>query len=488
MKTFLAFDLGASSGRAILGHVGNGKVDLQEIHRFSNGPTEVNGHLYWNLLGLFAELKTGLRKACETGVEIAGMAIDTWGVDFAMLDCQGSFLGFASHYRDARTANIEDYAFAKVPRQQLYQSTGIQHMQLNTIFQLAAMQRDELPALKLMQTLLLMPNALTYLFSGYIGAEYTIASTTELLDPNTRQWAWDIIDQFGFERSWFPAITPPGTIVGKVKSSICAELNCPPVPVILVGSHDTASAVAAVPAQPGTNWAYLSSGTWSLLGLELDQPMLSTAARQADFTNEGGVGGKIRFLKNIMGMWLIQESRNTWTRQGQQLTFDDLDGMAAAAEPFRSLVDPNDARFVTPGDMPARIQSFCRDTGQPVPETPGQIMRCALESLALKYRQTVDELQQISASPIDMLHLVGGGTRNLVLNQYTANALNRPVITGPTEATAMGNIICQAMAVGEISSLEAARDLVRNSSESKTFLPQDAAAWQAAYQRFITIG
>ena len=484
MTSFLAFDLGASSGRAILGTLEDGAVQLEEVHRFDNGGIDVNGALYWDILGLFAEMKTGLRLALARGVELSGMAVDTWGVDFALLDAKGNPVGFPRHYRDGRTADMLPYAFERCSREKMYADTGIQFMNLNTVFQLAAMVRDGDPLLGVAEKLLFMPNALTYMLSGHVGAEYTIATTSQLYDANRRDWAWEVIDALGIPRRVFPEIVPPCTVVGTLREVVCDELNCPPITVILVGGHDTASAVAAVPASGDGSWAYLSSGTWSLLGLELDSPLINAEALEANYTNEGGLGGKIRFLKNIMGLWLIQESRAEWRRQGKPLSYDAVDDLASKAEPFRSLVDPNDESFVAPGNMPERLAEFCRRTGQPVPETPGQIARCALESLALRYRQTLDELEHIGGKPIAKLHLVGGGTKNLILNQFTANAVDRPVVTGPVEATAIGNIIAQGIAVGAIRDLDHAREVVRNSIETQVYAPADTEQWADAYQRY----
>jgi len=484
MKHYLAFDLGASSGRAILGSVGDGQISLREVHRFDNGAVDVDGGLYWNILGLFAELKKGLAKTLELGVELSGMAVDTWGVDFALLDAKGKFAGFPRHYRDPRTADILPWAFQRVPRERFYERTGIQFMALNTVFQLAAMVRDQDPALSHGKTLLFMPNALTYLLCGNVGAEYTIATTSQIYDPHAGDWAWDIVDALGLPRGLFPKVVAPCTLAGSLRPALCEELNCKPIPVILVGSHDTASAVAAVPARQNTSWAYLSSGTWSLLGVELPGPLINAAARQANYTNEGGLNGTIRFLKNIMGLWLIQECRNEWQRRGTAISFDEMTRLAAQAEPFRAFIEPNAEVFVAPGNMPDRIAAFCRDSGQPVPETPGQILRCALESLALRYRRTLDEIEQITGRRVEVLHLVGGGSRNELLNQFTANAVGRPVMTGPVEATALGNIAAQAMATGALASLDAAREAVRRSSETKTYLPGDAKAWQAAYDTY----
>jgi rhamnulokinase len=487
MNSFLAFDLGASSGRAIIGRFDQGTLELEEIHRFSNGGTHVGSSLHWNLLGLFSELKTGLRKALEAGVEISGMAVDTWGVDYALTDRTGSFLGFPYHYRDKRNDTAMDWVFERVPRERVYAQTGIQLQPFNTLFQLGATMRDNPELLRVADRLLFMPNALTYLFCGAAVTEYTIATTGQVYDPFAKDWAWDLIDAVGVPRGVFPEIVPPCTIVGNLRTEICDELACDPIPVILVGSHDTASAVAAVPALSDRTWAYLSSGTWSLLGVELDQPLVTDRAFELNYTNEGGVGGKIRFLKNIMGLWLVQESRATWQRRGEEYSFAELERMAAEAEPFRSLIDPNDSRFMAPGDMPGRIQEYCVDTGQPVPETPGQIIRCAYESLALRYRQTVDELEELTGKGVDVLQLVGGGSKDAILNQFTANAIQRPVVTGPVEATAIGNLVCQAMAAGVISDLGAARDVVRNSFETGEYSPQDPEDWQAAYARYRSL-
>ena len=363
----------------------------------------------------------------------------------------------------------------------MYERTGIQFMNLNTVFQLAAMVRDQDPQLSCGRTLLFMPNALTYLLCGNVCAEYTIATTSQIYDPRAGDWAWDLVDALGLPRRLFPQVVAPCTLAGGLRPAICEELNCKPIPVILVGSHDTASAVAAVPARQDASWAYLSSGTWSLLGVELPAPLITPAALAANYTNEGGLAGTIRFLKNIMGLWLVQECRNEWQRRGTTISFDDMTRLAAEAEPFRSLIEPNADVFVAPGNMPDRIAAFCRDSGQAVPGTPGQILRCALESLALRYRRTLDEIEQITGQRVEVLHLVGGGSRNELLNQFTANAIGRPVMTGPVEATALGNIAAQAMATGALASLDAARAAIRHSAETRTYLPADAEAWQAAY-------
>lgn len=488
MKHYLAIDLGASSGRAILGTVDRGRIHLEELYRFDNGPVNVNGSLYWNILGLFSEIKHGIRAAVARGLSLSGMAIDTWGVDFALIDRTGQFVGFPYNYRDSHTADVFDWVFDIVPRDEFYAHTGIQFMNINTVFQLASMQRRKMPALEIADKMLLMPNALTYLLCGNVSAEYTHATTTQLYDPDSGDWAWDLIDKLELPRRLFPDIQAPCSVVGELRREVCDELNCSAIPVILAGSHDTACAVASVPAsrQDG-DWAFLSSGTWSLFGVELDRPIIDDAALAANFTNEGGVGGTIRFLKNIMGLWLVQESRNTWTKEGREYSFAELIRMAMEAPPFQAFVDPNDDRFLAPGNMPERIRQFCRDTGQPIPETPGEIVRCTQESLALCYRRAVEQLESVTGKSIRRLHLVGGGSQDELLNQSTANAIQRPVIVGPTEATALGNIVCQAMAMGDIQDLAEGRAVVKRSIETRDYQPEQSGHWETAYQRFRSL-
>ena len=486
MKQYLAFDLGASSGRAILGTLDHQKITLEELHRFENGGTEINGGLFWNIVGLFQELKTGLKEALKKTKKLDGIAIDTWGVDYCLLDKHGFLTGLPHHYRDPRTDHIMPWTFNKISAEKIYQSTGIQFMSLNTIFQLAKSVENEDPELKIADKLLFMPNALTWLFCGNCSAEYSIASTSQLYNPITKDWAWDIMDAIGIPKNIFPKIAPSCTPAGTLLPSLQKELKCGPLPVILIGSHDTASAVAAVPADNSKKWAYLSSGTWSLLGVERDKPILSEKAQKANYTNEGGVGNKIRFLKNIMGLWLIQECRNEWIRQGHSFSFGELVTMAEKAEPFFAYINPNDDTFLPPGDMPQRIADFCKKTGQKPPQTPGQIIRIIIESLALFYRHTINELEDILNDKLEVLHLVGGGCQNELLNQFTANACNLPVITGPIEATALGNIAGQALATGDISSLQEARAIIGNSTNNKTYTPEKKESWEKAYQAFAS--
>lgn len=488
MKNYLAFDLGASSGRAIIGHYDGQTIELEELHRFANGPHTVGNQLFWDIDTLFAEIKEGLRKALATGTPIDGIGIDTWGVDVCYLGADGKLIGLPHHYRDPRTDDVMPWTFERISKEEIYRETGIQFMNLNTIFQLSASLRDKEEALQQADKLLFIPNALTYLLCGNVSAEYSIATTSQLFNPTTGDWAWKIIDALGLKRSLFPRITPSCTVAGTLTPEIQKEFDCGAIPVILIGGHDTASAVAAVPAVKETGWAYLSSGTWSLMGMELPAPCLSPAAQAANYTNEGGVGNTIRFLKNIMGLWLIQECRNQWIREGNKYSFAELATMAREqAEPFFAIINPNDHLFEAPGDMPARIREFCKTTGQRVPDTPAQIARIALESLALRYRQTWNELEQLTGQKLKTLHLVGGGCQNILLNEFTANAIQATVVTGPVEATALGNILGQGIATGTIDNLDAARKIVKRSTPTQTYQPTDAALWEEAYKRFQKI-
>ncbi len=488
MKNYLAFDLGASSGRAIMGHYDGETIKLEELHRFANGPITVGDGLFWDFNTLFAEIKEGLRKALATGQTIDGIGIDTWGVDVCYLGADGKLIGLPHHYRDPRTDDVMPWTFERISKDDIYKETGIQFLNLNTVFQLSASVRDNEEALKQTDKLLFVPNALTYLLCGNVSAEYSIATTSQIFNPTTGDWSWKIIDALGLKRSIFPKITPSCTVAGTLTPEIQAEFNCGPIPVILIGTHDTASAVAAVPAVNETGWAYLSSGTWSLMGVELPKPCVTEAAQAANYTNEGGVGNTIRFLKNIMGLWLIQECRNQWIREGNKYSFAELATMAREeAEPFFAIINPNDHLFEAPGDMPSRIKQFCKESGQRVPETPAQIVRIALESLALRYRQTWNELEAITGEKLHTLHLVGGGCQNVLLNEFTANAIQATVVTGPVEATAFGNILGQGIATGTIANLNAAREIVKRSENVQCYQPTEAEAWEAAFKRYEAI-
>jgi rhamnulokinase len=412
-----------------------------------------------------------------------GVGVDTWGVDFALLGRGGVLLGNPRHYRDPHTEGIMEQAFARVPRAEIFNYTGIQFMRFNTLFQLLAMQRDRSPLLDAAETLLFMPDLFHYFFTGIKVNEYTDASTSQMLDPNTRSWSQDLIRAFALPSKILGTLIQPGTVLGPLRPSIVRETGINAVSVIAPASHDTASAIVAVPAS-ARSWAYISSGTWSLMGVELKQPLVGDAALAANFTNEGGVGGTVRFLKNIMGLWLVQECRRAWERAGTTYTYDELMRQAETATLFASLVNPNDPSFILPANMPAALADFCRRHGQPAPASVGSTVRCALESLALCYRWVLERLEALTGQRAEVIHIVGGGSQNALLNQFTADACNRPVLAGPVEATAIGNVLVQTLGVGVLGSLADAREVVRRSFEVGIFTPRQPDAWLAPYERF----
>lgn len=490
-KNFLAFDLGAESGRAVVGRFDGEKLALEEIHRFPNGPTRVHGSLYWNVLLLFAEMKNGLAKAVrENGLAIAAIGLDTWGVDYGLLDRQGRLIGNPYHYRDSRTDGMIDRACQIVPRAEIFAQTGLQFMQLNTLFQLFAMAQQRDPALEMADSLLMMPDLFNYWFTGQKACEYTIASTSQCYNMQQNEWSTDLLQKLGIPTHIFQNIIQPGTELGPLLPALAQEIGVNEnIPVIAPGCHDTASAVAAVPVDESVknSFAYISSGTWSLVGAEIAAPVINDKCLAYNFTNEGGVQNSIRLLKNLGGLWLVQESRRTWAQQGQELSYDHLTRLAEEAAPFAALIDPDDPLFLAPGDMPARIVDFCRRSGQMPPQSKGALVRCALESLALKYRWVISRLEELTERPISTVHIVGGGTQNRLLNQFTANATGRPVITGPIEATAIGNILMQMLAVGEIGSLDEGRQIARRSFAVETYQPQENIAWDEAYEQLLKL-
>ena len=482
---YLAFDLGAESGRAVLGWLADDELRLEEVHRFANGPVRVGDSLHWDVLRLWSEVQRGLAlAAARAGDGLASLGVDTWGVDFGLLAADDSLLGNPHHYRDPRTDGMLEAAFAVTPRDEIYRQTGIQLMQLNTLYQLLAMVRADSPALASARHLLMMPDLLNFWLSGVKANEFTDATTTQCYDPRGERWATGLLERLGIPTGLFGDIVPPGTALGPLRPSVAADAHCPPVQVIATASHDTASAVAAVPAA-ATDYVYISSGTWSLMGIESPAPVISDASLRANLTNEGGVAGTIRLLKYIMGMWLVQECRRAWAAEGKTYTYDALTALAEAAPAFGPLINPSDARYLAPGEMPARIQAACRESDQSVPDTPGALVRCVLESLALEYRRVIDLIETIVSRPMTAVHIVGGGSRNRLLNQLTANATGRPVIAGPVEATATGNILVQAIATGRLASLREGRDLLRRIVETTTYEPRDGAAWDAVYERYL---
>ncbi len=485
---YLAIDLGAESGRGLLGKFDGERLVLEELHRFPNGPVRLLDTLHWDFLRLWDEVKIALRKAGVASPNLDGIGVDTWGVDFGLIGKGDTLLGNPVNYRDSRTDGILDVAFSMMPREQIYAATGLQFMPFNTAFQLLAMKRQGSPLLDIAETMLMMPDLFGWLLTGRRASERTDASTTQLLDPRSSIWSDDICNGLGLPRSILPELINPGTELGTLKKSISEEVGVRMLRVLATATHDTAAAVAAVPVPGGRvgvpDWCYLSSGTWSLLGVETPHPVINDQTLRYNFTNEGGVVGTTRLLKNIMGLWLVQECRRTWARSGKDYTYEELIPRAQSADPFVSLVDPDDASFLAPGDMPARLAAFCQKTGQPVPQDEGAFIRCALESLALKYHWAIERLEGIVGTKIKSIHVVGGGAKNALLNQFTADACALPVFAGPVEATAAGNVLMQAMGRGKIANLADARAIVARSFEVVTYEPHDTAAWDQASGRF----
>jgi rhamnulokinase len=482
--TVAAVDLGASSGRVMAARVGTGRLDLHEVHRFPNRPVRTAGTLHWDVLALYGGILDGLRAAGRDLGRLDGVGIDSWAVDYGLLDADGALLGNPVHYRDAWHETAVPAVHAVVPPAELYRITGVQHLPFNTVFQLAA-TRDS-ARLVAARTLLLIPDLLAYWLTGAVGAEVTNASTTGLLDATSREWSRPVIDGLRLPRELFPPLRQPGERLGELRNDVLAEIGLAgPVPVTAVGSHDTASAVVGVPAAVD-RFAYISCGTWSLVGVELEKPVLTEESRVAGFTNELGVDGTVRYLRNVMGLWLLQESQRTWAAAG--LTADLAGLLAAAAQvpAFTAVVDPDDPRFLPPGDMPARIAQACSETGQTPPQSQAESVRCILDSLALAYRRTVRRAAELSGRDVEVVHLVGGGARNTLLCQLTADACGRPVLAGPVEAAALGNVLIQARGLGAVSgALPELRALLRTTQDAQLYLPTPGAdaAWRAAEQR-----
>lgn len=485
-NSFLAFDLGASSGRAILGTLENKKLELTEVHRFVNQMQFINGHYFWNIFSLFEELKKGLQKCIrEFGVQPESVAVDTWGVDFVHLDRNGMILSLPYAYRDSRTDKAMEDLFRLIPREEVYRMTGIQFMQFNSLFQLFSMVRDNHPLLKVTDRILFMPDALNYLFSGEARTEFSIASTSQMIRPGRCEWQQPLLEKAGIPLSFLGEIIPPGTIIGKISPEVAEETSSRQIPVVAVGGHDTASAIASVPAR-NANFAYISSGTWSLMGIESAEPIISDQTATMNFTNEGGVEGTTRFLKNIMGLWLIQECRRCWAKE-KEYSWEEMVEMVRTAEPFKFLVNPDKTCFLNPGDMPKAIVGNCHGTTGEKPATHAEIIRCVYDSLALKYRYTLDQIRKVSDKPIEKIHIIGGGSNNYFLNQLTANVTGLSVTAGPGEATATGNILMQAKAMGLVGSLDEIRKIVRDSFDVLTFLPESIGQLDEVYRRFCTL-
>lgn len=483
----LAFDFGASSGRAISGSYDGTRLSLETIHHFPNGPVALAGHLYWDVLRFVSEMREGIRKAVhQPGGGPAAIGIDTWGVDFGLLDAQGELLGNPYHYRDSRTEGMPAEAFRRMPKEAIFSLTGVAFQPFNTLFQLLAMRVQKPQVLDRATTLLMMPDLLAYFLTGVSGTEYTDASTTQLLDARTRVWSKELLRVMDLPESIFGPIHEPGKVRGPVSDVTVAETGCGHIPVIAVAGHDTASAVAAVPL-PGPRSAYLSSGTWSLLGVEVPSPMLDHQVMDWKFTNEGGVGGSYRLLRNVMGLWILQECMREWDAAGKGTSYEAIITAAGQASPLVACIDPDAKQFYAPGAMECRIAAYCSATGQPVPEGQGAMARCILESLALKYRWAVERLERLVGFTIHELVIVGGGARNTLLNQWTANALHRPVIAGPSEATAVGNLLVQLGVLGEVGSVSDMRRMVNASFPGTLYSPGESTQWDEAYERFCRV-
>ena len=482
---YLAFDLGASSGRAILGSLGrDGRLTLEELHRFPNAMVDVLGNLHWDLLGLYREM---LRALARCGKTQAGpptsIGIDTWGVDFGLLDRSGRLLGNPRTYRDPANARAMEAFLEKVPAETVYRRTGIQLLPINTLFQLHARVRENDPQLGAARDLLFLPDLLLYFLTGAKISEFTFATTSQLRNARTNQWDPLLFEALGIPRSLMQEVVPPGSVVGRLARSVVEHTGVGPLPAVAVASHDTASAVAAIPAA-GEDFAYISSGTWSLVGIESKEPIIDERSRERNITNEGGLEHNVRVLKNVMGLWLLEECRKRWARERDH-THEELLSLAGRSPAFRTLLVPDDPRFLNPPDMPGVIREFARETGQPEPEEIGHFVRAIFESLALAYRHALVQIREVSSAAVRRIHVIGGGSRNGLLCQLTADATGLPVHAGPAEATAVGNLLVQAMADGRIASLGELRQVVRDSFPVETFEPSGHADWEAAYQRFL---
>ena len=477
IHNFLAIDLGASSGRAVLGRLEDERVTFSEVHRFPNGPIHVNGSLRWDVVALEREIRLGVQRAVERVDRLDGLGLDSWGVDYVLLNAAapGQPIEPPFHYRDSRTAGAMDRVFKKISRSDLYARTGIQFLPFNTIYQLASEDKERLASA---DGLLLIADYFAHRLGARPVGEMTLASTSQLLDARTRGWATDLAGQLGIPADLLPELVEAGQVIGQTDDG---------TPIIATASHDTGAAVVGCPAAGPGDWAFLSSGTWSILGMELDQPRLGPDALAAGMSNEAGVAGTIRLLRNIMGLWLLQESRRQWAAAGKDQTWDELVRLAGDAKPFSAVLDPDDETFLAPGDMPARIAEFCRRTNQPAPDSVGQFVRVIFESLALKTRWVLDRLESVAGRRAHTIHLVGGGASNRLLCQWTADATSRVVLAGPAEATAAGNVLTQAVGVGAISSFAYARQVLRQSIELDEYEPLPSAEWDGAYERLRSL-
>lgn len=482
-RDYLAIDLGAESGRLILGVLDGARLELREVHRFPNGPVRLPDGLHWDVLRLWSEIRLGLEQAAaQSAGGLCSLGLDTWGVDFALLDGRGRLLSNPSHYRDGRTDGMLAEAFRRVPRDEIFRRTGNQFMQINTLYQLLSLAVERSPLLEAADKLLMIPDLFNYWLSGQAVCEFSEATTSQCYDPQERRWAGPMLEQLGLPTRIFGEVVAPGAVLGRLQPFVAEGLKGPVPLVVAPACHDTASAVAAVPAE-NEHFAWISSGTWSIMGIESPVPVITPQTLEYNFTNEGGAGGNWQLSKNIMGLWLVQECRRTWAHQGEQHSFDELTRLAAEAEPFQALIDPDHAEFLKLGDMPGRVRAFCRETGQVVPESKGAVLRCILESIALKYRWVLEKLEALSGRRIEPVHIIGGGSKNRLLDQLTADATGRTVIAGPVEATAIGNILLQAAAQGHLNSVAERRAVVRASFAPEIYQPRPDSGWEEAYLR-----
>jgi rhamnulokinase len=483
-KSFLAVDLGATSGRVICGTIENGKLKMDDLHKFPNGIIGIHGSYHWNFFELYRHIKEGLTIAARKGIKPISIGVDTWGVDIAFVGEDGSFMGLPYAYRNYTAKENTEQFLSEFPLKDLYSRTGIQTLDFNTVFQLYALKKHNSSQLKAAKDILFMPDAISYLLTGNKITEYTIASTSEMLDPNTKDFDAKILDFIGVDRAKFPGkVIMPGQVIGTLTKELAQETGLGEIPVVAVAGHDTGSAVVSVPAAD-KHFAYLSSGTWSLMGLELPEPIINERSQTANITNEGGVDGTIRFLKNITGMWIQEQCKKEWDVD-HVYSYSELESMALDAKPFGYLFDPDDASFTNPSSMTKAIIEFCQRTGQGAPSTIAEFERAIFDSLALRYKQVFKALQSFASFSINTLHVIGGGSRNAFLNQLTANALGINVVAGPAEATAIGNMMLQAKASGLFTDLQAIRNFVCDSVDLKTFLPEEGQVWEAAYRQFL---
>lgn len=491
-KAYLAIDMGASSGRHVAGSFDGKKLRLEEVYRFPNGPVDVLGRLYWDVLGQWQHICGGLRAAGERfGQGVTSVGVDTWGVDYGLLDRNGELLANPRHYRDPRNDGMLEKAFGIVPREEIFQHTGIQFMQLNTLYQLLAMKEENSPLLEVADRLLMIPDVFHWMLTGTACNEFTEATTSQFYNPVKDRWATELLEKFGLPTGMLGEVVPPGTRLGKLRPTVAEETGLQAAEVVLPGSHDTASAVMAVPAasQPGAvpDWCYISLGTWALMGVEAPHPVINEKSLAFNFTNEGGVGNTIRLLKNITGLWLVQECRRAWNQAGRDWDWEDLNRMTAEAPPHQAFLNPDAHEFLSPSNMPETIRSFVERTGQSLPDGEGAVLRCAQDSIAMRFRQVLDMCEELTGQRIERIHIVGGGTKNKLLCQAAADACGRPVLAGPVEATAIGNVMMQAIADGEVADIAQARQVIRESFPLEEYEPQNTAAWDEAYQRYLAI-